>query len=66
MNLEGDFLGYMKSYPVKENHIGSALSEILRYRQTNILLLYHKDFQMTRRHNCYDVITSKEFKEMNF
>ena len=27
----------MRSYPVKENHIGSAVSEILRYRQTDIL-----------------------------
>ena len=25
----------MRSYIVKENHIGSAVSEILRYRQTN-------------------------------
>ncbi len=29
---------------VKENPIGSAISEILWYRQTNILLLYYKDF----------------------
>ena len=37
----------MKNYPVKENHIGSAVSEIIRYKQTNkqthILLLYSKD-----------------------
>jgi hypothetical protein len=26
----------MKSYPVKENHIGSAVSKILRYTQTDI------------------------------
>ena len=25
----------MKSYPVKENSIGSAVSEILRYKQTD-------------------------------
>ena len=39
----------MRSYTVKEDHIGSAVSKILRYRQTekqtyrhpDILLLYH-------------------------
>ena len=40
----------MRSYPVKENHISSAISEILRYkvtdRQTNILLLYNKDLNI--------------------
>ena len=39
----------MKSYPVKKNPIGSAVREIIRYkqtdRQTHILLLYYKDFQ---------------------
>ena len=37
----------MRSYPVKENHICSAVSEIFWYkqtdRQTDILLLYDKD-----------------------
>ena len=37
----------MRSYPVKENQIGLAVSEILLYKQTetqtNILLLYYKD-----------------------
>ena len=33
-----------RSYPVMENPIGSAVSEILRYKQTDILLLYYKDF----------------------
>ena len=37
----------MRIYPVKENHIGSAVSEIPRYKQTDkqveILLLYYKD-----------------------
>ena len=37
----------MRSYPVKENPIGSAVSEILWYKQTDtqtkILLLYYKD-----------------------
>ena len=36
----------MRRYTVKENHIGSAVSKILRYRQTHILeilLLYYKD-----------------------
>ena len=36
----------MRIYPVKQNPIGSAVSEILRYRQTDrqthILLLYYK------------------------
>ena len=39
----------MRIYPVKENLIGSAVNEILRYkqtdRQTHILLLYYKDKQ---------------------
>ena len=37
----------MRSYPVKENPIGSAVTEILRYKhtntQTNILFLKYKD-----------------------
>ena len=33
----------MRSYPVKENPIDSVVIEILRYKQTNILLLYYKD-----------------------
>ena len=34
----------MKSYAVKENHIGSVVSEILQYKETDsILLLYYKD-----------------------
>ena len=33
----------MRSYSVKENPIGFAVSEILRYIQTNILLLNYKD-----------------------
>ena len=37
----------MRSYPVKENPFGSAVSEILLYRQTNkqidISLLYYED-----------------------
>ena len=32
------FPGPMRSYPVKENLIGSAVSEILRNRQKNLLL----------------------------
>ena len=32
----------MSSYPVKENYIGLAISEILRYTQANILLFYYK------------------------
>ena len=34
------FQGPMRSHPVKENHVGSAVSEILQYRHTRILLLY--------------------------
>ncbi len=46
----------MRSYPVKDNPIGSTVSEILRYRQTHrqthILLLYYKD-----KDNPYDKVT---------
>ena len=31
----------MRSYTVKENHIGLAVSEILQYKQKDILLLYY-------------------------
>ena len=33
----------MKSYPVKENLIGSTITEILLYKQTYTLLLCYKD-----------------------
>ena len=33
----------MRSYAVRENPIVSVISEILRYKQTNILLLNYKD-----------------------
>ena len=33
----------MKSFPVKENPVDSAVNETLRYKQTHILLLYYKD-----------------------
>ncbi len=33
----------MRSSIVKENHIGSAVSEILLYRHKKILFLYYKD-----------------------
>ena len=33
------FPGPMRSYSVKQNHIGSEVSEILRYKQTTRLLL---------------------------
>ena len=33
--------GPMRSYPVKENHISSAVSEILRYRQKKLTTLYN-------------------------
>ena len=41
----------MRSYPaVKENPIGSVsvVSDILRYKQTNILLLYYKDYLINK------------------
>ena len=31
----------MRSFTVKENHFGSAVSKILRYTQTDILLLIY-------------------------
>ena len=37
----------MNIYPVKENFIGSAVSEIFRYRQTNILALYYKNIKQS-------------------
>ena len=32
----------MRSYPVKENPIGSAGSEIIRYRQKKLTTLYNR------------------------
>ena len=45
----------MRSYIEKENHIGPAVNEILRYRQTHthILLLLYKD--------CYATLKKKIF-----
>ena len=49
----------MRSYPVKENPIGSAVNEILRYkqrdRQTDIVLLYFKDWL------CFQVRLEEDF-----
>ena len=60
----------MRSYPVQQNSIGSAVSEILRYkhtykthRQTDILLLYYKDFQTNARHWFYSWFTFSEKKD---
>ena len=33
----------MRNYPVKNDPIGSSVSDILRYKHTDILLLYYKD-----------------------
>ena len=33
----------MRSFTAKENHIGSAVGEILLFTPTDILLLYYKD-----------------------
>ena len=32
----------MRSYIVKDNYIGSAITEILRYKHTKILLLFYR------------------------
>ena len=34
--------GLIRSFTVKENHIGSAISEILRYRQKMLTTLYNR------------------------
>ncbi len=47
----------MRSYPVNENPIGSADSAILRYRQTDILLLYYKNIELC---DCVQI----EFEDM--
>ena len=36
----------MRSYSVKENPIGSTVSEILRYKQTDIVLLCIRDIKV--------------------
>ena len=61
----------MRSYPVKENQIGSAVSEILRYKQTN----RQTDTQTNRQTSFYFVLqisfitigesTEKEKSEKN-
>ena len=55
----------MKSYPVKVNIFGSAVSEILRYKQTNkqtdIVLLCIIDFRfMLLGKSIYNVILAEE------
>ena len=44
----------MRNYPVKENPTGSAVSEILRYKQTNILLLHYKDNWLAELTWCFE------------
>ncbi len=46
-------LGPMRSYTVKENHIGLAAGKILRDRQTqiNIMLLLYKSYRWTKHTN---------------
>ena len=41
-----------KGFIVKENYIGLAVSEILRYKQTDILLLLYKDCKKKRLPEC--------------
>ena len=43
-------VGPMRSYIVKEIHIGSAVNEILWYTQTNILLLFKKEDKFLQLH----------------
>ena len=58
----------MRIYPVKENPIGSAVSEIFWYRhtenkQTNILLLWNKDYSVREKRLLTDYYTSpRRFK----
>ena len=52
----------MISFTVKENHIGLAVSEILRYRQKKLTTLYNKDI------NCgvniiADIMTQQVYYE---
>ncbi len=47
----------MKSYTANENRIGSAVSEILRQRHTEILLLYYFLFEYSFiKFSVYDPI----------
>ena len=50
----------MDSYPLKEIPIGSAVSEIFWYKQTDILLLYYKDFMefICRRTDLIKIATA--------
>ena len=61
----------MRIFPVKENPIGSAVSEILLYkqtenRQTNILILYYKDFSRFKYISTKDKILTKFAKIAQF
>ena len=40
----------MRSYIVKENYIGSTVSKILRYTQTDIMLILYKDYYLHHYH----------------
>ena len=62
----------MRSYHVKENLIGSAVTEIIEYkqtdrhtdRQTHILLLYYKDDKyacVQKKNMCYIIAKSTLF-----
>ena len=66
----------MRSYPVKENLIGSVVREILRYkhthRQTDIILLNYKDYRFplkilsadARHRGCYGFESRPKTKEV--
>ena len=50
----------MRSQPVKENPIGSAISKIRQYKhtntQTNILLLYYKDSMLLLSRKIFNIL----------
>ena len=51
----------MSSYIVKENHNGSVVSEIFRYRQTHIdiLLLHYKDILINNVNKIFEFSENK-------
>ena len=52
----------MKSYPVKENPIGSEVTEIIRYKQTNIHTNKHTSYYFIIR--IY-IISNAQLKFIN-
>ena len=58
----------MRSYSVKANQLGSVVTEILRYRQTQILLLLYKDLFLISnfrvRFASYGIIISIKYFQL--